>query len=324
MNINIDARLAQNYMQMIDPSGNRPIAVAAIRPACQDIVEHSRDVVAYFLKKDPTRSMFIIPAPRRNHTARLTKGSAWGSHVAWVDFDIDGQYNTTGYKLNVPAELREHLILYRSGRSENYHVYLPFSDPVRWRDLTLINWMLDRVLHGDRKFTDNQWLRLPGSINAKNGRQVIPEPPIRTPVPVAPMMAVRVLAGLLGMDKGALRVRRDVLADGGSRTSGFTVVDVDDEDPRFTWMHNHPDPTTRRYMRTTLTGLRLGEVPVKGSRHGARQGFWRDFYKAGFTCDETYSLMLKHEVDIERDDQNVDHWELDLARCWRKYETESA
>lgn len=293
----MNQKLACQYMALIDPSGKRPIGTG-YRLGSGDFTDHvvptSRGVVRYFKQQNQAGNMWVCPAPRMSHTRR--KGGAARSYVLWADFDGKGR----GMENAIP--LVPHVWPVRSGSVGHYHYYLLLSQPIGWRDLTLGNWLLARVIGGDNKWSDESLLRLPGTINPKTGAEVVPEVPLDRVVPVRATDAIRALAGLLGMSGVALRVKRDALALGIRTTRALHVVDV-------------PDEKRRKLPGSAKSQLAANQFRTRGDRSDSRYGFWKDFWKAGLTLDETYTLMLKFDPM-----NDVYDWESDLVRLWAKYE----
>lgn len=312
----LNANLMHDYLRIIDPSGKRPIRTGYRlgdnkADFKQHIVPTSAGVVDHFNSLKPEGNMWICPAPRvTNHTA-ANKGGAAFSRVAWADFDIAGKYNTSGDPLRVPIELWEYVWVVQSGTRNNKHVYLIYDRPIgNIPRITVINWMLRKVLHADPKHSDESLLRLPGTFNGKNGAQVVPEMSPDWVRPISPRHAIDVLAGLLGMSIDDVRVVADRLAAGGRTrgdAGGLTVVDITKE-----LMRKLKDVKFR-------TNVRAGNMPCRGNKSDARSGHWREFFNAGWNINETYSAMLKFESDACFGD-----WENDLVRLWGKFEAERA
>lgn len=201
----IDKDQVNAWLRMVDPTATLWVGVgqkpdggffAAPEPSTMPVAR----VFDYFSKFNAAKThMFVCPAPRPAG-ARRKKGTAALSHVIWSDFDASPERP----ELIVPDKLRDHTRLVPSGRPGNFHVYVPLSRPVRKpENISLLNWLLTKAIHGDAKWSDDSLLRLPGSINPKTGARVGPIPAVgrRTQIhPQALLDMLREYAG--GMDLG--------------------------------------------------------------------------------------------------------------------------
>lgn len=297
----------QTYLNIIDPAGTNYVGVATKRGEdfSQGPMIRSRDVPAYFSKFPPkTTHAYICPAPRMRGQA-LHKGTAAFSRVVWADFDFD----LAKHPLQVPRELLKHTLLVPSGRSNNYHLYVMLSRPLKRADnICLMNYLLTRAIDGDRKWADNSLMRLPGTFNPKkdkDGRNIGgPCGPIGwVPDGMDPQAVLRVLAR--GAD-GPLTSLRSTLAAYGSRTVRPHTPMTAGE--RSACLAKLP-PKTRRTIESNI-------LRTRGDVSRTFFGLYRDFYNAGLTLEQTFAIMEDFEPAADR----WDWLEKDLPRGWAKHE----
>ena len=218
--------------------------------------------------------VFVCPAIRRNR-GRI-KGD--GAHLQWLWADVDYQ--------DVPADQREVVaarvakmatIVINSGSGDNVHVYVRLTKQVSldvWRRLNL---GLRVYLMADAKHTDNALLRLPGTLNHKDGAGAVAfaRPPGTKRAKPSVLLAHPVWQGVVVTDD-----------DDGSDGS-FEVVDV---------------TGIMRGRVKAMVSMPVDEARGRyGTRHGAVFQVATWLSKRGFTGDQVHSLMATFPAGLDKE-----------------------
>ena len=109
------------------------------------------------LARDAPLDVYFTPAVRTTDARR--KGDAVAPSCCWVDLD------TAPEDKQLLKRLRP--VVVRSGSAGRAHLYVPLTEPVDVTTLTRLNKALAHHLGGDKKWSDESLLRVPGTANHK-------------------------------------------------------------------------------------------------------------------------------------------------------------
>jgi hypothetical protein len=223
--------------------------------------------VSYRLYSNPQTDVYICPTLRSSSEKRSVFNELKGTSVF---ADLDGG--------SVPDALLPWTELVNSGTPGHYHAYMTLTEPVGLDRIEALNYALKNVSNGDHKWRENTILRLPGTINTKNGNRVYTEKLAEKTIKAETLEAY--LKNFMPCEEAMLSIRSRE-----APSFGFT------EFPK-----NIP-----AYIMQLLR-----EDPIVGRRSHQAYHFINTCFEHGYSYSEVGLLAMGHEPTMQKFDNRLE------------------